>query len=457
MAEFRAGQMQGSPLLQAVNISSQARASRRAEEMQVEQFKWMREDRVHNKLKQELAGKLQGAASNAGAGLWDYTNNQLNNSALANLPFTKQKKADMWQEYQQAAAAGGVSADADYFEAQWAKQKLLQDQNVTASLSSAKATSRLSEKEFNIAMRGGGETNRAFNDYMSGVHPEVAAGFTTATKYDPAYETFTEGFTGPKSATLGAVAVGTGVASAGYARLLKKRAPLQALLENLQSGKRFEKMEGFVRKQQGKIQTAGARQAELAKRASTLRTEAGVLTGDAQKKKLNSAKYYEGKAKGFGQTASTAQGKLDSFQTARQKQIVAAEKRVAATKPGARIGKALKGKPWLMRGGKALGYIGAPLITGPIGGAIGGAFGYEEGGAAVGRIGAYTALGAKGARKLAGKGVAKAVASKSPMLIKAGKLLMKGPSYSKGVGALLLSLGGALAFEGAAKAVTPKP
>lgn len=461
MAEFRVGQMQGSPLLQAWSMSAAEKARRKTDEMQQEQFKWLKEDRAHNKLKQQIAGQMQGAAGGAGKNLWDYDNAQVNNAAFTDLPFTEAKKAIMWQEYQQAATHQGVAPDAAFFEANWSAQKELQDRNVAAALSSAKATSGLSNKEFSYAMRGGGENAQVFNDYMSTVKPETAAGFTTATHYDPAYKTFGEDFTGPKSATLGAVAVGTGVAAHQYGKLQKKRAPLQALLENLQTGKRFEAQESSVRKQQGVIHTAGTKQAAMARKAEDLRKQAEVLTGKNQKaardKLIRAAKYQERLANKQGTIASTQQAKLDKFQTARSKQIAAAEKKVAATKPGAKIAGKFKGKPWGMKVAKGFGYVGAPLIAGPLGGAIGKPFGYEEEGATAGRLGAYTAMGYKGARGLASKGITRAIASKSPALIRAGKLLMKGPAYSKVAGGILLSLGGALAWEKGLDAVTPKP
>ena len=448
MAEFRVGQMQGgSPLLQAINISSQQRASQRAEEMQMEQFKWLREDRAHNKLKQELAGNLQGAASNAGAGLWDYQNDQVNNQALADLPFSKTQKAEKWQEYQQAATAAGVTADSEYFEAQWGKQKLLQDQNITSALSAAKSTSRLSDDEFNYAMRGGGENARVFNDYMSTVHPEIHQQFVTGTSYDARHETWGE-YLQPKHtlAAAGAV-VGGAYGLNKLGQLAEQRAPMEELLEKMTAGGGARR-KAFMETQGKRFDIAQGRHTKLSDRAAKLRTQAEVLSPrtKAYKAAIAGAERAEGLAAQNMARMERARKSIDAIETGRVEKIAGLKKGIAAKKPWEAAAKKLTGgkKGSFLKGGsKALGYgIAAPLIGAWAGEKLGG-----ETGRTIGTVAGFGAPMVKGAYGLVGKGGAKLAAGKGSMLTKAGKALMKTGGRGRIAGALLLAAAGGLGMK----------
>jgi hypothetical protein len=447
MADFKVGQMQGgSPLLQAFNIKSQTRASNRALEMQEDQFKWLREDREHNKLKQELAGRLQGQASGVGANLWDYQNDQLNSQAITDLPFSKEKKGEAWQEYQQAASARGVTADADYFEAQWSKQKMLQDQNVTAALSAAKESSRLSDDEFSYALRGGGSDSRQINAYLSGMHPEIYKNFITSTAYNPRHETWSE-WAQPKHGVaalgaLGAAAYGMGK----MGELAAARAPMEAQLEKLLAGG-GKKRQAFMKKHGNIIDIAQGRQAKLTARAETLRTQAATMDKRTKgwKVAMAGADRADKLAAQNMARMETARKAMQNIDEATKKKIAGLEKKISAKKPWEAAAAKMKGgKPgsaW-KTGAKGALWIGAPVLGAMAGEAIGGEEGRKWGQAA-----GFGAPMVKGAYGLIPKAGAKLAKSGTPWLARGGKALMKGPWPAKVAGALALALGGGLGMQ----------
>ena len=123
-----------------------------------------------------------------------------NASELKNRRFTSTLKADSWKKYQNDARLAGGLANRMAFEEVWAAMKSKEDGKIINEMWSDVQSNRMSEKEFNLALRD--EGGEAFRNYWKDMSTERKKEFqanleaNSWNQYAPGYETTWESLSG---------------------------------------------------------------------------------------------------------------------------------------------------------------------------------------------------------------------------------------------------------------------
>jgi len=158
------------------------------------------------KISQEVANKMQGDIFAMGDASADFDPDAIleggifNNAELQKRKFNDKFKASAWKKYQSDAKKAGGLADRQTFETVWGQGKAREDAKILNEMWADVQTNRMSEKDFNLAVRDNGS---AFRDMYKDMSTDQKQSFQQQymeaqgwDRYTPGYETTFEKYTG---------------------------------------------------------------------------------------------------------------------------------------------------------------------------------------------------------------------------------------------------------------------